>query len=630
MPDRFKKPPSATRPNPDDFGGRSPFQEGIAAYLNGAYGPLSDTEVERYVRFWETPVGREVGEAMRKALLSAFGSAGDSTGKAVADVYRRYFPATDPGPAPEGKLTFFEDLGFSFTSPPDQWAFFDVKRFNSAAVIGYMRSKPQVVFMLVVEQIPPDTITSEAAAAAVRASLESRVDSYRFVSEEPMSLNGLDGVLLVSEARILSKEANYLHWVCSHRDHVYQLVTWALKSDADFTTLRREALSVETGFAVLDRGAEPSPAVETPLLSDYRSERYGYGVRLTGSRWTRWDSIAKDAPAADFGGLQEESGFVVIPVHFGPSSKLDPSPENLAKGLLQRLEIEWSSIATDAVRPIEENRRRGYLIDFERDVNERHYVYRMKVWKGAEVGYLVAVWTRAQDRSVLDDLLARFHFDPDLAWAKEWKLDESEKTSQAMTLNDIGIEYYRHGQYGMSAGYFDAAVDGKPSDAAMLSNLMSALTHTGRFEEALRKLDERTPAFPDDLRLQSYRPYLLEKLDKRDQAVELYRALFAKGYQNDDDLIDYAELLWEMERKDDALDAVKSYRESRDSLTAARYEAALYRRLEQHDCAIALLEERHRAFPNDQDVTLDLVESYYVAAKYGESRDSRTKPRLQR
>jgi tetratricopeptide (TPR) repeat protein/transglutaminase-like putative cysteine protease len=595
------------------LGERGELRGELAAAFSNAYASLPDSELERYVRFWESSRGRTVSAAMRSSLVAAFHRAGTSSGQAVAAVYRRFLPDFEKaGAQPSGEARSFAELGFRFT-PAAGWAPFDVTRFNNEADLGYIRSNPSVVFMIVAEKLPGVTpATSEAAATMLRAGLASRLEGYRLISETAHSLKGMGGVLLLSEARLLSKDAHYVHWVHTRGEYVYQLVAWGVEADADLETIRSQALDVFSGFELL--GPEPSGVSSTNLLTDYRSALYGYELTLAGTSWSGWESLAKDSPAADRGGLRETEAFIVIPVHLG---ELAPPADVLAKALLARLDIDWSSIPPGGARPIENGA--GYLVDFAREVEGVPYDYRMKVSKGAHFGYLVAAWTSAKDMRLVDDLLSRFRFDAAHQMPKGASLDDREKSSQALILNDIGIHYFDERQYGSSSGFFAVATDLSPGDPVILQNLLSTLCYTGRFEEALSRLDARIARFPDNLPLLSYRPFLLSRLGKKEEAAGLYRKLFAQGYQNDDDLSDYAELLWELARKDEAVAAVEEYRRERDSLAASRLAATLYRRMEKYDRAVEVLRANRDANPADIGVALDLIAVYFEAGRYRDS-----------
>ncbi len=79
---------------------------------------------------------------------------------------------------------------------------------------------------------------------------------------------------------------------------------------------------------------------------------------------------------------------------------------------------------------------------------------------------------------------------------------------------------------------------------------------------------------------------------------------------------DYANLLLDLERADEALAEVVRYRKDRDSVSATRLEAQLHERAERYDRAIEILQTAHVAYPSETKVTLDLLDAYYDAGRY--------------
>ena len=135
----------------------------------------------------------------------------------------------------------------------------------------------------------------------------------------------------------------------------------------------------------------------------------------------------------------------------------------------------------------------------------------------------------------------------------------------------------------------------------------------------MKRLDECGGRFPDTVSLHSYRPFFLAKLGRYDEAADGYHELFASGYENDSDLWDYADVLWELEREQDAIDVVAVYRRDRDSVRSARLHALLLRRTDEHDRAIAILEKKQRAHPSDVGLAGALLDAQYEAEHYDDS-----------
>ena len=423
----------------------------------------------------------------------------------------------------------------------------------------------------------------------------------------------MDGFLVVSNAESANQDLYYIQWVYMHNGFFYQLAAWGDKGSHDLASLEKHALEAFSGFRLLDPERGARPMVVMDLLTDIRSEEHGFSLALAGTRWSAWSSVKESMPEAAVGGLQGDvAGFVVVPLYLG---ELTPSNEVLARAMLSVMSIEWSAVEANQRRVISEHGREGYNIDFERHINDTDYVYRIHVLRNESAGYMLASWVRqGEDEAMLDDVLSRFELAPVPPFGED-------SPHQGTLLNEMGLAYYQKALYAQSAPFFEAASRTSPTDPVLLENLVSALAGTERYGEGLKRLDECGDRFPDRVSLQSYRPFFLAKLGRYDEAADVYHELFASGYQNDSDLWDYAEVLWELEREQDALDVVTAYRRDGDSVKAARLHALLLRRTDEHDRAVALLEEKQRAHPFDMGLAGALLDAQYEAEHYGSSLD---------
>lgn len=363
------------------------IKDAFVEYFHYVYTSLSDSELDSYVRFWERPTGRALAEARRRASVDGFRNAGLRTGAALAVVYTEILPAALADvEAPDVEPQSFPELNFEYT-PPQKWATFDASGFVEPAQVGYLRSAPVVAFVITVEDLDSIDMTSEQAASLARANLESSTSGYELLSEKPYVLSGMDGVLLASEAETANLDLYYMQWVFVHNGYFYQLAAWGEKKSHDIASLEKHAREVFSGFRLLDpERARPVAAVD--LLTDIRSEEYGFSLAMAGTGWSVWGDLEESMPEAVFGGLYGDfAAFAVVPVYLG---ELSPSADVLSRALLSQLEIEWSSVPASNRRSLSESGREGYDIDFEQQVSETDYVYRIRVSRSERAGYMLA------------------------------------------------------------------------------------------------------------------------------------------------------------------------------------------------------------------------------------------------
>ncbi len=586
------------------------------------YRSATDPDLQSYIQYWETDSGRRFTELTTDAVMAGIAFAADAIGRAFAeDVRAARQEMTEQGQAPEPQV--FEELNFQFTPPETGWAPLDVSSLNPDASLGYMRRKPTVVFMIVAESGGEQlaSLTSEGVAAIVQSSIQSVSDSYQLISKEPHLLKDMEGLLLISEARIQNREFHYIHWIYGRHGFFYQLMAYGPKSELDFDALRRHAEEAFQGFGLIDPERVSRGSLGVPL-EDHRSTRYGYSLAVAGSGWRSWDDLHEELPDADMGGLHgTTSGFVVIPFCLGG---LDPSLDRLSKALLKRLELSPTGDNVSSRKNIGHGKLTGYEIQLERNVEGMDFVYRIQTWKAPHFGYLVAVWTMKEGGSPesLDDLLNRFDIDPGYPpFTGTEELTDQEKSTHGFILNDIGIDLLAQSQQAASIPYLEAADAYKPDDETIVENLMMSYAQAGRHADGLDFIARNDRLFRDNLALLSYRPFLLSQVGRKEEAIRYYRELFERGFQSEYDLSDYTELLWEMGRPTEAVSAVEHYRRDRDSPSAARLEAELHRRSGDYDRAIEILVQKRETAPMDLDLARSLMDAYYEAERYKESLD---------
>ncbi|MCP3963880.1 MAG: DUF3857 domain-containing protein [bacterium] len=355
-------------------------------------------------------------------------------------------------------------------------------------------------------------------------------------------------------------------------------------------------------------------------LEDFTSQRYGYSVKLSGSGWRHWANLDEDVDGAELGGLLGPGGaFVAIPVDL---HGLDPPLDALASALLDGLDVALDDPVIDARRS-EEDGLEILDLDYWRSIDGEKWIYKLRVSKSERFGYLVGVWRKADgdlSDEALEDLLARVSIDPEhVTPAEAPELGSAELTFQSRIINDTGLMFSSDDLHQLSVPYFLRAFEINPNDGVILENAIDGLSRTERYDQALELLAANEDRFGSNLDLLSYRPYLEMRLGKNEKAAEDYAALFARGHDSTWDLSDYLDLLWEMDRQDDALAAVAGFRETRDSGHAARLEADLHERRGDFDGGIEVLRQRRFADPDDHELGRALAYALIEADKLVEA-----------
>lgn len=525
-------------------------------------------------------------------------------------------PPADVASAPAPRVR--EELNFRFTPPPRPWVEWNLAELNPDATLGYLRTRPGSWMMLIAEK-GLGNVTAEAMAEIVRANLASAVEEYELRSSEPVTVGGLPGILLETDVKLSGHELHYVQWVLVHRGFAYQLSMHAARGTVEPAELRATALDVFSGFELLDpeRGAVAEQA--TPAVLE--STRYGYRLDLGGTGWKAWTDVANEFESAESGALLGlTAAFAVVPVAL---PDLDPSPEALAAGLLATMDVGLGDGALR--RGTADPSGAWQAFDYEVQLEKRAFEYRLRVVRSGAFAWLLAAWkVAASDVTVetLDGILDAVEPVASAAPPADLSaLPPAERATHEKVLGAMGRYHYDREEWPESAIYLRAAYELEQDDAELLSLYANALVSSEQYQAALDYLEPRLERHPDDLEMQSYRPFLLYKLERFDEAMPLYAELFRRGHRNDYDARDYSHLLVDRGRSEEAFALLRALREAQDTNFLVRLEAALHRRVDDLETATRVLEERVAVTAYDEELIDRLLEAYLDGERYAEVRD---------
>ncbi len=457
-----------------------------------------------------------------------------------------------PEPAPSAASSVDETLNFRFRAPPKPWFKFDVASVNAEATLGFMRTAPAITFMLVAESVGEGAteFPSEGLAEIVTSALKSKARNVRFISRESRSLNGMDGLLLVTDAKVANLDVTFVHWLYSHNGYLYQLIMWGDRRVSEREQILENANRVFAGFEQVD--PERIALAESEPMAAFRSDRFGYRVEPPGRGWHAWPEIRTELPSAEIGGLLgADAGFAVIPVSIG---KTEISLDGLTEALLAEMGFEYPGGEIEEVTPLTEPSVSGYAISALRMIDGVYYAYRMRVFRTEEYGYLLAAWRLAEtlgDGTALNGILDAVVLIPTHPSAPDTLAGELA-ASQGRILSAIGAHHFARSDPGTSVVLFERAFSAAPSDADLLAGWISSVNSATGPEEALRLFHRHRDALGDNLAFQSWEPYLEASIGNFETAVAGYDELFAKGYRATDDFVQYAQALRRLGRLDQA------------------------------------------------------------------------------
>jgi tetratricopeptide (TPR) repeat protein len=515
-----------------------------------------------------------------------------------------------------GKLHRFEDLNFQIEGPGRPWFEIDAKKMNPDATLAYLRSNPDVCFMIIAERIGGESgVDSEWLIELVTGNLQAQSTECRIRSRRPVTHEGVPGIGLEADATLNGQSLLVVYWIAEHNGFAWQVSTFGERKHA--STIREAASSLLARFHPIDtelvaRDDDLEPA------GDYDAPGFGIEVALAGSGWSRWDTLDEDFPEAVFGARYGNiANFAVLPFPIDPSLP-DPDSEALNGALLGSLDMEYPGPVVTSIRPVSQGIANGHELDAARDVNGISAIYKLRVLRYGNQAYLLASWIlkEAEARSrILEEVLDRVTIRPVDEGASEPSLTDAQRVGRADVVNRLGTHAYRSKQFEKASAYFRRAIETHPEDPDLLTNYLTASNQMQKHSEALRVLESHIDRFRENLVVRSWLAFLTWKTGDPATACRIYADLFREGYEDENDLVDYVGLLLDAERHDEALTTLESFLERKPSARVRQWVATTHRRKGDLDEATRILRGMLEEDGFQASVAYELAEVFQEAER---------------
>lgn len=422
-----------------------------------------------------------------------------------------------------------------------------------------------------------------------------------------------------SEARVQAYHIFYRHWLCVTNGYAYQITAWGSFEDADAVRARTERLF--SSFTLIDSQRQASRA--TKVVDDFHSQLFGYTVKLGGLGWRPSPLIAKNLPAAEFTGWDENKKVALFVI---PVCLLDQNPplEALTQAMAELAGIAYPGTEIMDEKPINEGDLSGVEFGYERADLGGKFVYRIKILRRRQWAYLLGSYYQVKqqdDRKILEDALARVEFVPNTFPIQDpvAEFNERDKNRHGLVFNQLGLFHYKARQFEKSAAYFQTAFEFERNSPVFLANAANAYLNIGKRQEALEYLERNPSLLATNNSVRATQAYLQMQLGQTDKALTNFRALFTEGYRNDDYFVDYITLLSQTRQQDVALAAVEDHLKDHDSAAVRLLEARLYLQKKNFNKAIELLKTQTHKYPYNAELALSLADAYCQAGLYSEA-----------
>ncbi len=523
-----------------------------------------------------------------------------------------------------GQVTVRDDLNFKFTAPARPWVNMNAAIFNADAALAFMRRNPEISFVVIAEQFGGDNdITVNQIAEVGRGQLKSATKTCVERESTNVVINGLSGLMVQTDVTLYNRKLSYCHWYCVTNGYAYQLVAWG--DSARRQLLADQFREITKGFQLADKN-RIAPASGAGFEQDYISVGFPYKVALTNSAWRKWATLAKDYPEAEFGASRENCCLAVVPVRLdGETLEM----EALAAGLLSTLNIDYPSDELVNRTPLTLNGMEGIQFDSKRCIQENNFLYRLRIYRGNGVGYLIAAWgLEGKDGldKVLDDGLSRveaksFAEMPGAVSNRTGRaaLAGEDLETRAGVMNIAGLYYYKADDYGKALALFLNAAESDKSAVIYLKNALEAWGKLNKPREALDYLEARLPGYTNKLELLYWQAYLQGENGQAALSATNFAKVFAAGYDDEDDFCSYIRILLRDGQFDEAEKQTEAYVVRHDSTTIRLLQAEVYRTRQDYPKAVALLKQQHEKSPHKMQITTELVEANLDAGFYNDA-----------
>ncbi|WP_223644220.1 DUF3857 domain-containing protein [Corallococcus sp. EGB] len=491
-----------------------------------------------------------------------------------------------------------EEMNFAFQHPGRPWMTMNAQRLNKIAKFAVARGgTSQIYFIIVPEAFPNGEFpggeeSTELLADIVLNNLESGLGAVEKLSREPHAVGELKGIRLRSRATHAKMPLSYVHWVYTHDSHAYQLMAWA--NTKDEKELFEEADRLFSRFSLLNPQSKAAPAAAVSPVTAHSTE-YGYSVELDGQLWTRPNNLATVFPEADFGAVGDNANMAVVPLWlFGE----EPSPDALAHGLMSVLDVDSRDGTVRNAHEVTAGPLSGRAFTYEAPSEEGGInEYELRVFRDGDMAYLLVGWWAKNQPSLGSRVRAALDavkLSAPSAAPRSAAAGKASATTHARVFDQIARYYSDKEDFASAIPWFKRAFALEPGEPMLLINAVAAYASAEQYAEGLALINAHVKRFRGELRLESWRAYMLVRSGREAEGFQAYTSIFPSRLTNETHLSRYLTLLQEKGRVEQALQVIQQYRKRADSTSATLMHARILRRKGASAQAAALLRQRQK------------------------------------
>lgn len=515
-----------------------------------------------------------------------------------------------------------EEFNYRFANPERPWSPMDPEKLNPAAKTSYFKPRPSSFIMILPEVFGVETLlTTDTLIEVVRANLYGVATDVQFTDIIDETVNGIPGKRVSATCRIAMSDVAYSYWATTYNGYGYQVI--AAIQDGSVEQAEKLGKQITQNFEILDKEHFAHDDA-LPLIEPFSDENLNYSIDLTREGWVQWTEGEVEAPEGEFVASFENAMFLFLTS--ASYETLNPSYQELKLAYLKNsFFVEEDEIEVHYERQVETEAGPAFEFSFTVGNDELKNRVTARIHKLDNFSVFSSVYfdedyaTEAYLKKTQDSL-DRLRLSPDTPdlLAHRATLNASQHKFQERVLNDIGINYYQRGNYQEAERYFEKSFARTESDSVILGNQILALDHLGEHVKATMLFEEWSDTFTDNYDTISYAAEAYYNADDLQNAERLYSKIFADGYADEDALLEYLNVLIDLERRPEAIEFTRGFIERNQSWRARRWLGSMLGDAGEFDAAMAVLNDLKTDRSFDRQIDLDLAETEYKFEKYNQ------------
>ena len=566
------------------------------------------------INLWNVPIGTHKTAAcpveckrmnISRTLLSSFLAWTLATSVAIAQNEPAYIDRVGE------RVSVFEseELNYRLHLGDAAYTYVNFTEQVPEASFAAIRFKPNAFSLVVAESLgvgPSAEQYAEIVQLAMIERLGAREDA-KYTGQKDLGVveeRGMRFFQKVIFAEVAAMPVTYVLSATVDGERAYQLLTFA--SNASEGVVQAEANTLLAGFSIIDRAANIKLAPEPKSIRDYRSDVFGYRFRAPARSWLAWTDLKESNNGADIGALSARGyGAVVMPVCWQGAR---PTGNAIYRVMMQQLGEDYPSDFITEESDIEKSGATGKLLIGVEETEDGEYLYQQWIVANEHCAYTLSAWgpiAQQKTRGDLNKLWADFQILSEAtATAGAYESDE-ERYVNAYLLNALGLHYYEARSFRDAYRYFANASDLNPAHDTYLTNALRSLAELDSYAEARDWLQPRRDRFADNQVVQSWDAWIAYQTGDAEKAINIYRALFAADYREDDDFSAFLTLLADAELWDELDSSYAAYTAGGVNDATKLLQIQLLGRRARHNEALELLNEMTAGRPFNAELVYE-------------------------